>query len=826
MKVAAPVFALGGCFLAVVSNSGASAATGAPRVPPYGLIQFGFAHMGNADVWQFMLRAHVNLCESAVSTPVSECWGWGDRKPFEAAMAAARAQVEAAHKAGVKAVAYVAYHPFYGEADKRSGLFEFYDHRWSQYEDYLGKRPPDPIEWTKRDASGKPMPFSYGGSHGYYICPNNPYWLQYLNGCLHLLADCGVDGIRYDGPIDPCWCKYCRDAFAKWLGKTYTAQELAEHFKVTDLASVKVPTDKDDPLQFPWRRYCMFRQGETVAETGAFARQFNRNFIMSYNYCIWSAYIPGSDRNEDLAAASDYGLIEGNFDATAHSEAGRKHSASADCKFLLASGNGKPMDLHYYLYPCGTLSGADIARWPQDKVEGNALFYKAAIAEGMSGGCPYPIMIDRIHANTRQAVIDYADFFYRQRPYLANAQTYANVAVLASIGQTCAALPSYPLPVSRFLADNHVPHVMILDRDLTADKLKQFEALVLPEARLLSEEQVKALVGFVKGGRGLVAFGPVGTRNKYNGELPASSLAEVLGIPGKEFPSQPFRREAGRGRVAWFPSPRVPTTGRWPLPADGQKDLEGFVAALKWATGGEFSGAVEAPDMVELNLMRSPDGKLLLAHLMNYNVEAPAKLTPYENLRLELLLPGGKTPERVTLLSPDLPLERNELPFRVVRRKGLSFAQVDVARIETYDLVVVELPGARLAPLPADATLPVQLSVRGAPLAVPGQNVTLSATVANRSSVTARNIAVEVVSPAGWQAQPTSFSLGDLRRGQARTVELAVTVPASAPIEKPSDMSFSASFTPAGGTQSKITTVHRLLVLESPNPESGRAGKG
>jgi len=795
-----------------------AAAGAAPRrVPPYGVIQFGVGAMKNSDIWSFLLRAHVNLCESAVSTPVSECWGWGDRKPFEAAMAAARAQAEAAHKVGVKTVAYVAYHPFYGDADQRSGLFEFYDHRWSQYEDYLGPRPPDPIEWTKRDSNGKPIPFSYEGSHGYYICPNNPYWLQYLQGCLHLLADCGVDGIRYDGPVDPCWCRYCRDAFARWLGRTYTAQELAERLKVTDLAEVKVPTAENDPLQFPWRRYCMFRQGETVAETGAFARRFNPNFIMSYNYCIWSGDVPGSSRNEDLAAASDYGLIEGNFDSTAHSEGGRKHSASADCKYLVASGDGKPMNLYYYLYGTGTLREDAIARWSREKVEGNALFYKAAMAEGMFGGCPYPIMPDRIHANSRQAVVHYADFFYRQRPYLTDARTYANVALLASISQTCANLPSFPLSVSRYLADHHVPHVMVLDRDLTLKRLKQFDALVLPEARLLSETHARAISAFIKGGRGLVAFGPVGTRDEYNEELPASSLSDLLGVSGREFPDKPFQRRAGRGRIAWFPSPRLPTTGRWPLPADGLKDLEGFVPALQWAAGGKFSGTLEAPDMVELNLMRSPDGKVLLAHLMNYNIEAPARLTTYENLRLELLLPRGKAPRRVTLLSPDLPTERTELPFSVRRRGGWRFLDVTVPKIAIYNLIAVELPGARLTHPPGDAPPPVELAVRGEPLAAPGQRITLVASVSNRTSTRARGVSVDLTAPSGWWVEPISLPLGDIPGGQSRSVEFTLEVPKGAPVENAADVLLSAGFTLAGGAPRKVAALHRVLVRKAVN---------
>ena len=810
-----PAWVLGSVFVLSCAGVQAAEPTSTPRrVPPYGVIQFGFGHMSNQDDWDFMRRCHVNLCEGAVYTPVSECWGWRGREWFDKRVKSARAQVKAAHDAGIQVVSYVAYHPFYGDADKRTGLFDFYDKRWDEYKDYLGPRPPDPIEWTKRDSAGKPMPFTYATSRGYYICPNNPHWLRYLDGVLHMFADCGVDGIRYDGPIGPCWCEYCQRAFRKWLQKTYTPKELAEHFGVKDIAAVRAPTKRSDPLQVPWKRYGMFRQGETVAETGAAVRRHNPNFIMSYNYCIWGGHVAGSSRNEYLAAASDYALIEGNFNATAHSENGRKHSASADCKYLLASGDGKPVDMHYYMYPCARTRAREIARWPRAEVEGNAVFWRAAIAEGMAGGCPYPIMCGRAHPNARQAVIDYCDFFYRARPYLADAKTYANVTILASISQTCASQPTYPLSVSRFLADRHIPHTMIVERDLTPKRLAQYDVLLLPEARVLSAAQAKVIAEFVTGGKGLVVFGPAGSRSRFKKPLPASSLGRVLGIERGAFPKQPFRRTAGRGRVAWFPSARLPIPGRWPTPKQGIKDLAGLPQALKWAAGGEFSAYLNAPDMVELNLMESPNRGVLLIHLMNYNVTTPAKITSYDNLRLEVALPQKGDVDKTLLLSPDLPVERTALETKLLERNGRRFLAAIVPHIEVYDLVAIVLKDAKLAPMPADAAPAVTVNVAGPSRATPGQQVVLKVAIANRSQARLEHARLTLALPKGWSApKVTAALLGDIQPGRRKSVSFAAIAPENTKLDTRADFKVAAEMTLDGREAATLTTRHRVLVI-------------
>ncbi len=798
----------------------ATPADEAQRVPPYGVVQFGFGSMTNPEDREFMLRCHVNVCESAVYHGVNECFGPRDRDQIDELWAKARESLEELHGLGIKAVSYVAYHPFYGNAEERTGLFDFYDNRWEQFADYLGPKPPDPMEWVKRNPDGSPMPFQYRTSKGYYICPNNPYWLQYLDGVLQMIADAGLDGCRYDGPINPCHCRWCAEAFGKWLRQRYSARELAEHFGIKGDGPVPPPTDKNDPLMFLWRHYGMFRQGETVAETAAKVRRYNPDFIMSYNYCIWGAHLAGSSRNEYLARASDYALIEGNFNATAHSENGRKHSASADCKYLLASSDGKPVDLHYYMYPLAQMTGWELQRLPQQQVEGLANFWRAAIAEGMAGGCPYPIMVSRAHHNVRRDIIAYSDFFYRMRPYLTGARTYANVAILASVSQTCADLPSYPLSVSRYLTDQHIPHKLAIERDLTDQRLAEYDALILPEARLLADDQVAFLKDWVRSGHGLVMFGPVATRDQYNEEREVSAFADVLALENGQFPQEPIKATYGQGRLAWLPTPKLSTCGRWPLSEEAARGLRRLPSALHWVAGSGFSARLWGPEMVELNLMRSPDGNVLLCHMVNYAVEVPDIVVGYQNLPLEIALPDGADPQRVLLFSPDHAYEREELPYQIIERGRQRLVAVTVPAIWIYNLIAVELAGQRPDP-PPDARPPVELFISGPSLAAPGDEIGLGTTLSNRGQETVTDCRITVTLPSQWDAHDqTLVEISSLEDGSARVHTLDVTVAPSAKPETPSVVQFAATYTVAG-RQLTDSVKHRVMVLRPVTAELG-----
>ena len=142
-------------------------------------------------------------------------------------IAAIQRFVDEAHKAGVKRIApYVSLITMFGDAEKRNGFWEFYDH-WDEYakEFALGPLPAsDPIEWCQRDAEGK-VYFKWGPHEPHYepftrytVCANNPDWQQWARCFTRWIAKCGYDGLWIDNAVEQrCYCRHCQ-ALAKELG--------------------------------------------------------------------------------------------------------------------------------------------------------------------------------------------------------------------------------------------------------------------------------------------------------------------------------------------------------------------------------------------------------------------------------------------------------------------------------------------------------------------------------------------------------------------------------------------------------------------------------
>jgi hypothetical protein len=131
------------------------------------------------------------------------------------------------HAAGVRTVVpYISPMTALGDAEKRLGLFQFYD-RWDEYaRDFkLGARPAgDPLEWTQRDARGN-IYFRIGGGREeaggmtrYSMCVNHPGWRRWQMIVAEWSARVGYDGVFMDNVlVHRCYDRHC-EALGKSLG--------------------------------------------------------------------------------------------------------------------------------------------------------------------------------------------------------------------------------------------------------------------------------------------------------------------------------------------------------------------------------------------------------------------------------------------------------------------------------------------------------------------------------------------------------------------------------------------------------------------------------
>ncbi len=135
--------------------------------------------------------------------------------------------VQDVHSAGVKTVIpYISPMTMLGNKSGRQGFFQFFD-SWDKYAQAfdLGARPSgDPLDWTQRDKKGETYFRMGGGSeddHGltrYSMCVNNPGWRRWQMIVADWIARVGYDGVWMDNVlVHRCYDQYCQ-ALAKEMG--------------------------------------------------------------------------------------------------------------------------------------------------------------------------------------------------------------------------------------------------------------------------------------------------------------------------------------------------------------------------------------------------------------------------------------------------------------------------------------------------------------------------------------------------------------------------------------------------------------------------------
>jgi len=151
-----------------------------------------------------------------------------------------RYMISELHRIGVKIVIpYICNQTLIGHINKRTGIWMFYDH-WNDYLKFgIGSKPEkDPIKWMAKEKNGK-LHYNYEMRHQAFIpyniyrfapCQNNPYYNQYLQMIVKILAEVGYNGVFVDNGNLNCYCEYCQKKFRFYLQDKYTQNEIASRF--------------------------------------------------------------------------------------------------------------------------------------------------------------------------------------------------------------------------------------------------------------------------------------------------------------------------------------------------------------------------------------------------------------------------------------------------------------------------------------------------------------------------------------------------------------------------------------------------------------------
>ena len=596
-------------------------------------------------------------------------------------------------------------------------MLDFYNDRWENFEDYIGPKPPeDPTEWITIRPDGtfpfyRYAPYGRETDEGFetWGCPNNPYYVQMMEGRIRAQAETGIDGSYVDWTHiagGTCYCKHCREAFKSYLKEHLPEEAAKAKYGTSDYANVEPPKERGEPF---WMEWIMFRC-QTVADfhdrLRTVARKYNPHFMISGNVFGGFGYGPiayDAAGNVELLGDVDdfvYSEIQEFLDsAPRKDEDGTKITNSPALKFLAAATHGKPV-IEY-----ATEITPPIFPDPTEKCL--SAMAQINIAEAAANHAVF-----REKRQTPPGATRIHRFLAENEASLVGAHLHASVAVLASLTPYFADELSFAFSMSRVLADEGVSHMYVLEQDVIDKKLGAYDILIVPYMPLLDRRIQNGLLWYAERGGTLLILGECGVKDRHDVPMEHVPLAAVF--QGERYPTVQGKVSVGKGKVVFHPLPipesrfliRMKAKGEYttfgPTMAHVFADIpEGYtrnrmdsklrqvlekVAEKTIALSeGRVSRLVDAPPYVEMTTMMHSTQDRLLVHLVNYDVTVDGTITPAGKIKVEAVLPHGAMVK--SLSYSGILSEMKPVRFTLADRL-LSF---ELDRLDVYGLAVIEL---------------------------------------------------------------------------------------------------------------------------------------
>ena len=432
---------------------------------------------------------------------------------------ALREMAQGLRKAGVRWVTpYICAMTIDGNHEKRTGLWDFYDH-WEDYSGLgLGPRPAgDPFTWLQRNPDGTPrIYYRYTGDHyPRFEPPNHRYaaswhvqgFRQWMREVVRFLAKCDFDGCFPDnGTSQRCIGPAALVEFKKYLRQKFTPAQTRQMLAVEDIASVEFPKKAETPLYAEMQRFWC----ETIRDEMAFIKrvgtqELGREFVVFPNGGR-PAFIQCALMDTDFVmfekSHGEYGTHPGLvFSPVFEGVKLRAYNDNIfEHKFVQSLRRRvKPMILSRPGYP---------QRLPWAMLNANAARLGCAECAAFSGGGGFLLRprFDLYH----DALNEYRRFFETHPRLYAGLDTYASVGVLAWPEQAWYGNSSHLGSVRRLtdlLGEAHVLFDYIPESQTTPDVLNRYQTVVAPEAHCVSAAQMAALKAFVQAGGRLIVLG-------------------------------------------------------------------------------------------------------------------------------------------------------------------------------------------------------------------------------------------------------------------------------------------------------------------------------
>ncbi|MFC1574122.1 alpha-L-fucosidase, partial [Candidatus Latescibacterota bacterium] len=420
-----------------------------------------------------------------------------------------------------------------------------------------------------------------------------------------------------------CYCNYCREQFARDVGG-------------------EIPKSDDDPKSFAYRLWANKQMEAFITKLhySLAEEKPDINIINNYTWMMRYPVTPPKFVNHITwdTPVPKVGHFSSNFSLEA-----RYVSSLPDVTWSVMNTRG--------------------ATWGEYSLREPEAFMSECATLLASCGRTYLSDIPYPHGNPDPAVMEVFGSVNRRtkelEPYLKDCRPVKDVAVLHSADSIWSKSPLVPTPewvpgpayysvcgAHKALTEGHV-QMGILNSDLLPGQLGDYNALVLPDQRILTEPEIDAIKRFVSEGGMLLATGETGTRDTENNLLKNFSIADVLGVQfiGPAGTANSYLRVKDKNKQYGIPAMDIQAVGSYArIKTTTAKTLLELVPPFEGIKNGTPppSLSAEGPG-VTINSYGKGKAVYCAPQLFNgYYVEATPVLRKLALWMLDLVCPGEK----------------------------------------------------------------------------------------------------------------------------------------------------------------------------------------
>ena len=364
---------------------------------------------------------------------------------------------------------------------------------------FLNKHP----EYEMRD---------YQGNRIGRFCYNSGY-LEMMKEIVAEQLTYGIDGFHIDmldqgfGPPYGCWCKYCRQKFKAQHGRAMPK-------------GVTWDEDWDRMLEF---RYATIQRFEKALYNHI--KKLNSKATVDYNYhgnppFSWEV----GQRPVQHAGNSDF--VTGETGVWGFSAL----TVGLNAEFYRSSAPGFPyqvaMQRGVRMYHDQTTRPLNDIRWELLNLLSHGAFVTIVDKTGFDGWLD-PVAYKRI-GKAFEEVRDKKSHFGLEP--VSEVGIYFSSRTRDWIGRKNPGTYFQSFQgAHKAMVYQHIPWSIVLDENATIETLKKAPVLLLPNAGIISNNEVKLLQSYVKDGGNLIITGLTGCYDRMGGLLKKSSLENLIG---------------------------------------------------------------------------------------------------------------------------------------------------------------------------------------------------------------------------------------------------------------------------------------------------------